>query len=281
MLASVSLVKALEWRLERHGARSVGLCIDRAGGNSIVPTPLHSSSWCFGFAPKKILFAYRDRHTAQSGRCRGCGRWRSVRSTVESRIESLRPLFFCGTNELPIFIKWERIRTKYGGLPHQAAGVHLSDGQGGFDRDRGEFLRAGGVPVQHLHSIGGDLTDQFRLRRSGRSLTARGRRKIEGMLQGILLKIPESPLESHYPGSRSPRTVEISRRFFQVLRKILWDNPQFDSRSDEGDCHLLIDAFNRQMLHELCQRFGSTGRFAIVWASTFFSTPLIANADSG
>ncbi|HEY4246158.1 MAG TPA: putative capsular polysaccharide synthesis family protein [Lacunisphaera sp.] len=141
-----------------------------------------------------------------------------------------------------------RIRNKYGVfLTKQPVFIYQMGKVGSTAIE--ESLRAAGVPVQHLHSIGGDLTDQFRLRKSGRSLTARGRRKIEGVLQGILLRIPNRRLKV-ITLVRDPLGRNISA-FFQVLRKILWDNPQFDSRSDEGDCHLLIDAFNRQMQHEL------------------------------
>lgn len=112
-----------------------------------------------------------------------------------------------------------------------------------------ETLLARGLPVRHLHSIGGDMSDQFRLRRSGRSLTARGRRAVEGMVQDLLLRIPNRRIKV-ITLVREPLGRNISA-FFQVLRKVLWDNPRFDTRSDDSSCQLLIDAFMRQTNHEV------------------------------
>jgi glycosyltransferase involved in cell wall biosynthesis len=111
-----------------------------------------------------------------------------------------------------------------------------------------ESLRAGGVAVRHLHSIGGDFSDQFRLPRSGRSFTARWRRAAEGALQALLLKIPNRRVKV-ITIVREPLARNISA-FFQVLRKVLWDNPEFDSRREGSDNQLLREAFNRQMRHE-------------------------------
>jgi len=104
-----------------------------------------------------------------------------------------------------------------------------------------EGLREGGVSVRHLHSIGGDFSDQFRFRRAGRSLIARLRRRLEGSMQGLLLNVPNRRVKV-ITLTREPISRNISA-FFQAFRKIMWDYREFDSRHEAGGGQVLVDAF--------------------------------------
>ncbi|MFT3831143.1 MAG: putative capsular polysaccharide synthesis family protein [Opitutaceae bacterium] len=108
-------------------------------------------------------------------------------------------------------------------------------------------LRARGLAVRHIHSLGGDYADQFRFRRARAPLVGRLRKRALGLVHAQLLRWPNRPAKV-ITLVREPLARNIAA-FFQLLRRVLWEEPRFDTRKDIGALELIADTFHRYYRH--------------------------------
>lgn len=110
-----------------------------------------------------------------------------------------------------------------------------------------EGLKAQGLGVRHIHSIGGDFADQFRFRRARASLARRWRKRLLGLIHARLLHLPNRPAKV-ITLVRDPLARNIAA-FFQLFRRVLWEEPGFDTRKDIGARELVARAFETHFDH--------------------------------
>lgn len=104
-------------------------------------------------------------------------------------------------------------------------------------------FQSSGVPVHHIHSLGGDFSDQFRFHRTRLPLRRRIENRLFGTAQRLLLNLPNRPARV-LTLVREPLARNLSA-FFQLLRNVIWEDSRFNTRDDRDLIPLLTDAFHR------------------------------------